>query len=168
VKIYSEPGQGTTVKIYLPRYVGTGETMIAVNTNSGEIPRGTREEVILVVEDEADVRRVSADALSELGYTVLHVATPGEALAVLEKHGRITLLFTDIVMPEMNGRQLAQTVQEQYPDVKVLYTTGYTRNAVVHNGILDSGTSFISKPFTIDQLARKVRETLDAASGRPN
>jgi signal transduction histidine kinase/ActR/RegA family two-component response regulator len=167
VKIYSEPGQGTTVKMYLPRYIGSDRAVNAIPAPSPEIPAGRREEIILVVEDEPDVRQVSAEALRELGYTVVHAGTPGEALAALEKQENVAMLFTDIVMPEMNGRQLAEVVLHKYPSLKVLYTTGYTRNAVVHNGVLDPGTAFLAKPFTVDQLARKVRETLDATDRDP-
>jgi CheY-like chemotaxis protein len=125
VKIYSEVGRGTTVKVYLPR-------------------------------------NLSIEALRELGYSVIHTASPAEALREVERRPEITLLFTDIVMPEMSGRELAEKALVLRPGLKVLYTTGYTRNAVVHNGIVDIGTSFLPKPFTIDHLAFKVRQTIDS------
>jgi signal transduction histidine kinase/CheY-like chemotaxis protein len=161
VKIYSEVGRGTTVKVYLPRFTGEGPAAVAVDEGS-QMQLGRREELILVVEDDAGVRNLSVEALRELGYSVLHSATPGEALREIERRPEITLLFTDIVMPEMTGRELAEKALALRPGLKVLYTTGYTRNAVVHNGIVDSGTAFLPKPFTIDLLAFKVRQAIDS------
>jgi CheY-like chemotaxis protein len=159
VKIYSEQGRGTTVKIYLPRYVGADAP---VTTAARAAPvSGRLDEIILVVEDDDAVRAMSTSLLRELGYTVIEAANPAEALARLESHPGVSLLFTDIVMPQMTGRELADKARETRPALKVLYTTGYTRNAVVHNGVLDPGTPFLPKPFTLDDLAAKVRETLD-------
>ncbi|HEV7543058.1 MAG TPA: ATP-binding protein [Reyranella sp.] len=161
VKIYSEVGRGTTVKVYLPRF--TGEGPMAVTVDEGARPQsGRREEVILVVEEDEGVRDLSVEALRELGYSVIHTASAAEALREIERRPEITLLFTDIVMPEMTGRELAEKALVLRPGLKVLYTTGYTRNAVVHNGIVDTGTSFLPKPFTIDHLAFKVRQTIDS------
>ena len=161
VKIYSEDGRGTSVKVYLPRHIGEGPTTAAID--EGVQPSlGRREELILVVEDDAGVRNLSVEALRELGYSVIHSATPGEALREIERRPEITLLFTDIVMPEMTGRELADKALAMRPGLKILYTTGYTRNAVVHNGIVDFGTAFLPKPFTIDHLAFKVRQTIDS------
>ena len=157
VKIYSELGQGTTVKMYLPRY--TGELPAEDAPHQSYVGGG--DEIVLVVEDDADVRLVSVDALRGLGYTVIHAEDGPTALAMLETHAKVDLLFTDIVMPGMTGRQLADKATAQRPGLKVLYATGYTRNAVVHNGMLDAGVAFLSKPFTIDQLAGKVRQVLD-------
>ncbi len=157
VKIYSEVGQGTTVKMYLPRF--TGEA--AAEEAPHQTYVGGGDEIVLVVEDDADVRLVSVDALRGLGYTVIHAEDGPSALAMLEKHPKVDLLFTDIVMPGMSGRQLADQATADRPEIKVLYATGYTRNAVVHNGMLDAGVAFLSKPFTIDQLAAKVRQVLD-------
>jgi CheY-like chemotaxis protein len=161
VKIYSEVGRGTTVKVYLPRFTGEGPTAVAVDDGAPS-PLGQREELILVVEDDAGVRNLSVEALRELGYSVIHTGSPGEALREIERRPEITLLFTDIVMPEMTGRELAEKALALRPGLKVLYTTGYTRNAVVHNGIVDIGTAFLPKPFTIDHLAFKVRQTIDS------
>jgi signal transduction histidine kinase/ActR/RegA family two-component response regulator len=161
VKIYSEVGRGTTVKVYLPRFTGEGPTAVAVDEGA-QSPLGQREELILVVEDDAGVRNLSVEALRELGYSVIHTGSPGEALREIERRPEITLLFTDIVMPEMTGRELAEKALALRPGLKVLYTTGYTRNAVVHNGIVDIGTAFLPKPFTIDHLAFKVRQTIDS------
>jgi CheY-like chemotaxis protein len=159
VKIYSEQGEGTTVKVYLPRY--TGDDRLASTVSAGEIlPVGTSDEIVLVVEDETQVRNLTVDALSELGYTVLQAEGPMEAIQILQSRPGISLLFTDVVMPEMNGRQLAEGALKLQPTLKVLYTTGYTRNAVVHGGILDAGTAFLPKPFTFEQLALKLREVL--------
>jgi CheY-like chemotaxis protein len=157
VKIYSEVGEGTTVKIYLPRHVGAS---VLVETGPEEVaPQGEPDEIILVVEDEAKVRRMTVDSLRDLGYTVVHAGSGREALRALEIQESVALLFTDIVMPEMSGRELADRALKNRPDLKVLYTTGYTRNAVVHNGIVDPGTAFLQKPFTL-QLAAKVRQTI--------
>ena len=160
VKIYSEPDQGTTVKLYLPRHFGgAGEADVA--SAAQPAPRARDEEIVLVVEDEERVRQMSVDALRSLGYRVVQAGDAAQALAVLQTQPRIDLLFTDIVMPGMNGRELADVACGQRPALKVLFTTGYTRNAVVHNGVLDPGVAFLSKPFTIDQLARKVWQVLD-------
>ena len=161
VKIYSEIGRGTTVKVYLPRYTGEGPTPVAIDEGA-QPPLGRREELVLVVEDDAGVRNLSVEALRELGYSVIHTASPGEALREIDRRPEITLLFTDIVMPEMTGRELADKALALRPGLKVLYTTGYTRNAVVHNGIVDVGTAFLPKPFAIDHLAFKVRQTIDS------
>ena len=163
VAIYSEPGQGTTVKLYLPRFSGTATATESRPEESVSLPEGRADEIVLVVEDEQRVRHFSVDALRELGYTAISAADPREALEILAEQPSISLLFTDIVMPEMNGRRLADEARVRRPDLKILYTTGYTRNAVVHNGMLDAGVAFLPKPFTISQLAIKVREVLDGA-----
>ena len=160
VAIYSEPGEGTTVKLYLRRHMGkAGE--VTRQQAAEAIPAGSLDEVILVVEDEQRVRHFSVDALRELGYTVLSAGSPAEALQILADQPKITLLFTDIVMPDMNGRALSEAARAILPGLNVLFTTGYTRNAVVHNGMLDTGVAFLPKPFTIMQLALKVREVID-------
>jgi CheY-like chemotaxis protein len=160
VKIYSEAGEGTTVKVYLPRYVGSAAAVEMENAN-GEMPRGDSSEVILVVEDDPKVKQMSVEALRELGYVVIHAQCPSEAMEKFEAQPRIALLFSDIVMPEMTGRELAERMTAMRPDLKVLFTTGYTQNAIVHHGIVDPGTAFLPKPFTLDQLARKVRAVID-------
>ncbi len=160
VKIYSETGQGTTVKIYLPRLSGPSDDEMP-SASQQAAPAGDDREVILVVDDEAAVRRFSADALLELGYHVIEADGAAAALRLLEKHPEIVLLFTDVIMPDVNGRKLAEEARQLHPGLKVLFTTGYTRNAVVHNGVLDEGVALIGKPFTVDQLANKIREVLD-------
>ena len=163
LKIYSEIGQGTAVKIYLPRYFGSDQVAevaeVAAVMRQPE-RRGASSEVILVVEDEDRIREVTTEALRELGYTALPAASAKQALQILESRPEIGLLFTDIVMPDMNGRRLAEAALKLHPNLKVLYTTGYTRNAVVHNGVLDPDVNFIAKPFTFDQLGQKIREVL--------
>jgi len=162
VKIYSEVGQGTTIKIYLPRYLGLASSSDA-DTNEAERPAAESRELILVVDDEDIVRHFSAEALGELGYGVLLAASAAEAMTIIAERADIDLLFTDIVMPEVNGRKLAELVHPLRPNLPILYTTGYTRNAIVHNGVLDAGVEMIGKPFTLDELALKVREVLDTA-----
>ena len=161
VKIYSEPGVGTTVKLYIPRHFGDAEAAPG-ETGPIDLPRAQGDEVILVVEDEERVRHMSVDTLRELGYIVVQASDANQALTVLTIQPRIDLMFTDIVMPDMNGRILSDRAREQRPGLKVLYTTGYTRNAIVHNGMLDHDVAFIAKPFTVQQLAMKIREVLDA------
>ncbi len=163
-KIYSEVGHGTSVKLYLPRWLGAERPAVPrplVSAGPDSLPRGKLREVILVVEDEERVSMVAVEALRDLGYTVRHAANGEQALALIEAQPGLTLLFTDVVMPGMTGRQLADRVTERNPEVKVLYTTGYTRNAVVHGGVIDPGVAFLPKPFTIEQLARKIRATID-------
>jgi len=160
VKIYSELGQGTTVKIYLPRFTGAVESEPVPSATPHM--HGNAGEIILVVEDEESVRRLTVETLRDLGYTVHHADSAAAALRVLDENPATSLLFTDIVMPDINGRKLADEALRRYPALKVLYTTGYTRNAIVHNGVLDHGVHLISKPFTIDQVAAKLREVLDA------
>lgn len=162
VKIYSEPGHGTVVKVYLPRFYGDAEPY--ARRPAAKAESGARAgEVVMVVEDDERVRHFSAEALRELGYTVVEAAGGKEALAKLDIGQPVTLLFTDVVMPEMTGRQLVDMAMKKLPGLKVLYTTGYTRNAVVHNGVLDPGTNLLQKPFSIDALAAKVREVIDGA-----
>jgi signal transduction histidine kinase/CheY-like chemotaxis protein len=164
VSIYSEVGNGTTVKLYLPRHFGDRLKLATGEQKSSMPPGGSLQEIILVVEDDERVRQISVDALRELGYTVSHAADPQEALKILEANSGVTLLFTDIVMPGMNGRQLAEAALRTAPGLKVLFTTGYTRNAVLHDGTLDPGVAFLQKPFTFAQLSAKVRQVIDGDS----
>jgi PAS domain S-box-containing protein len=160
IDVYSEPGIGTTVKLYLPRFSGAAPEERPIAAAIHESDRATGEK-ILVVEDEDRVRALSIETLKELGYRVLEADSAMAALRLLDAHPDIALMFTDVVMPEMNGRKLADEARRRRPDIKILYTTGYTRNAVVHNGVLDQGVDLVSKPFTIDALARKLRDVLD-------
>jgi CheY-like chemotaxis protein len=151
---------GTTVKIYLPRHYGQSQPD-ADERKPRSIDGGLATEIVLVVEDEDRVRAVSAEALRELGYTVVEASGPNEAIKLIEGGQQLSLLFTDVVMPEMSGRQLVDILRKRNPTLKVLYTTGYTRNAIVHNGILDPGTQLLPKPFSLEDLAEKVRTILD-------
>jgi signal transduction histidine kinase/CheY-like chemotaxis protein len=162
VKIDSELGKGTTVHLYLPRYVGA-EVPVRVAPSQTQTP-ASNQEVILVVEDEDRLRSMTVEALSNLGYTVVSAAGPEQALELLDRADPLHLLFTDVVMPGMNGRALADRIRTIRPDIKVLYTTGYTRETVLHDEMSDRGIAFLPKPFTIDQLAVKIRSTLDAVS----
>ena len=159
--VYSEPGQGTTFSVYLPREAGG--TMPA--PGSREIaPAAHGDETILLVEDEDAVRELARRILDGSGYAVLTAANGGEALLACERHaGPIHLVLTDVVMPLMSGRALADRLARVRPEARVLYMSGYTDNAIVHHGRLDAGTHFIGKPFNATDLARKVREVLDAA-----
>jgi signal transduction histidine kinase/CheY-like chemotaxis protein len=161
VKIYSEPGVGTTIKVYLPRHFGEPAASVPSAPRWSRIA-ASRARWILVVEDESRFA-ASPESLRHLGYTVVDAAGPAEALRLLESGLSVSLLFTDIVMPSMSGRELATLARQRDPRLKVLYTTGYTRNAIVHNGILDPGTHLLPKPFSIDELATKVRQALDEA-----
>jgi len=160
VKIYSEVDHGTAVKIYLPRHYGIAPSAVPEVTK-GPV-QGSRTETILVVEDDDRVRAYSTEALRELGYHVIEARSGEAALEALRSGATPVLLFTDVVMPEMSGPQLASAVLAKLPNLKVLFTTGYTRNAIVHNGVLDPGTHLLQKPFSIDQLAAKVRQVLDS------
>jgi CheY-like chemotaxis protein len=163
VKIYSEPGQGTTVKIYLPRWTGEFEQREAAA--AGPVPEGGAEETILVVEDDDGVRTYSVETLRELGYRVLEAHDGPSALRLLEGQSRIDLLFTDVVLPGgMTGAQVASQMRALRPGLKVLFTTGYARNAIIHQGRLDKGVELITKPFGFADLAAKVRDVLDGNS----
>jgi CheY-like chemotaxis protein len=159
VKIYSEVGHGTTVKLYLPRQVGISAS---VERPKAELAPNGGSETVLVVEDEDRVRHFAAEALRELGYNVFEAGDGPAALAVLQSERNTALLFTDMVMPGMTGRELADQAVSSRPSLKVLYSTGYTRNAIVHNGVVDAGTNFLQKPYSLNDLARKVRAVLDA------
>jgi PAS domain S-box-containing protein len=160
VKIYSEEGLGTTVKIYLPRLLSDAATEETPPRLPPEPSRG--EETILVVEDDDDVRSYTVECLRELGYRVLEAHDGASALRLLERQEQdVDLLFTDVVMPGMTGRELADAAMAHHPGLKVLYTSGYTRNAIAHGGRLDEGVEMIGKPFTAATLARKVNDVLD-------
>ena len=159
IKIYSELGSGTVVKIYLPRSHGQ-EASERVRDAVAALPPVDPATVVLVVEDDDHVRVVTVATLRELGYTVIHADRPSKALELLNATPRIDLMFTDVIMPEMNGRKLADEVLKLRPDTAVLFTTGYTQNAIVHNGVLDPGTDLLMKPFSVEQLASKVAAVL--------
>ena len=161
VKIYSEPGEGTTVKLYLPR-LQMAEAQEPAPPAEPARDGKAREETILVVEDEPAVREFAAEVLRDYGYAVILAENAIEALPVIEAAQRIDLLFTDVVLTgPMNGRELAERFSALRGQVPVLFTTGYTRNAIIHNGRLDDGIAFLGKPFSAAALARQVRKMLD-------
>src|SRR5881398_1702066 len=158
--VYSEPGQGTSFKVYFPRVDEPAEPAAA--TATAEPTGGT--ETVLVVEDAASVRMVTRSVLERFGYVVLEAPNVETALRLAAKHhGPIQLLLTDVVMPGLSGRQLAEQLAQLRPDMKVLYASGYADHAIVHHGILESGIANIQKPFTPESLARRVRQVLDSA-----
>lgn len=163
IKIYSELGEGTTIRLYLPRYFGNDEVAEISKSNPSEWPTAKPGEIILVVEDDAHVRQVSVQLIRDLGYEVIEASSGAQALDRLAGDERVDLVFTDIVMPGMTGRVMADEAAKLREGVKILYTTGYTRNAVVHNGVLDPGTEFLAKPYTASALAAKLRVVLDKA-----
>jgi len=167
IRIYSEEGQGTTVKIYLPRMHEAEVAAVPAGKPESEldvVPRAKSGEVILLVEDSDGVRTYAKDALESLGYWVIEAANAEHALQLASKKPRIDLLFTDVVLPGASGRELATRILELYPHLPVLYTTGYTRNAIVHQGRLDPQIHLLNKPYTQQDIARKVRELLDAVA----
>jgi two-component system, cell cycle sensor histidine kinase and response regulator CckA len=163
IAVYSEPGRGATFKIYLPQ-VEQPTKALAARRDPGDLPRGT--EVILVVEDDPALREMSAALLRRLGYTVWTAANGVDALKLTHQQGtgHIDLLFTDVVMPQMSGKELSDRIQALRPNTKILFASAYTENAIVHQGVLDEGVELLQKPFTPSALAVKVREVLD----RPN
>ncbi len=159
VGVYSEPGRGCTFKVYLPRTDRIAPTVSSGRT-SGDL-RGT--ETILLVEDEPQVRAAACSILRRKGYHVLETSNGGEAFLLSQDFGaKIHLLLTDVVMPRMSGRKLSERLGLERPEMKVLFVSGYTDDAIVHHGVLDAGVSFLQKPFTPDSLLRKVRDVLDA------
>jgi signal transduction histidine kinase len=158
--VYSELAHGTTFKIYLPRVEEDLDTLHG-RDETDFLPRGS--ETVLLVEDEPSVRDLAHRLLNQQGYKVLEAANGEEALRVVQEHigEKIHLLFTDVVMPQMGGKELANQLKNLRPDVKVLYTSGYTDDAIVHHGVLEPGTHFLQKPFSPKTLTHKVREALD-------
>lgn len=162
VTIYSEEGQGTTVKLYFPRHFASADQTDA-KVDKVEAPSASGDEVVLVVEDDPEVRAFSVTSLVELGYGVLEVADADAALSILQSSQRVDLLFTDVILPGRSGRSLADETAIARPGLKILFTTGYSRNAIVHHGRLDAGVRLLQKPFTFDQLASRIRQVLDEA-----
>jgi len=159
ILVHSQPGQGTTFRIYLPRSDATVQEAPAVPPAPTRL---TGDETILIVEDEAAVRDLAKQVLVRAGYTVMTAANGGAALLLCEQHaGKIHLALTDVVMPGMGGRVFAEQLAKRRPDIKVLYMSGYTDDAIDHHGALDPGTHLITKPFSLTDLRRKVRELLD-------
>ena len=159
VKIYSEAGEGTTIKIYLPRFFGRAS---AAEEKAAAPRRGRSGESVLVVEDDSDVRDYVVETLASLGYKVFEAGEAESALRLLDENPSVHLLLTDVVMPGMNGRKLAEEARLRRPDLKILYMTGYSRNAIMHQGRLDNGVDLLQKPISSEQLASAVRKMLDA------
>jgi CheY-like chemotaxis protein len=158
INVCSEPGLGTTFKIYLPCCQGQAETQDAVQEQI--TPGGT--ETVLLVEDDKLLLEFVGSTLKEQGYTVLSAGTPADALAIAREYkSPIHLLITDVVMPGMNGLELKEALMPLYPDIKTFYMSGYTANVIAHRGVLDDGTAFLQKPFSINALAVKVRQVLE-------
>ncbi len=158
INVYSEPGVGTTFRIYLPRFKAKGETLKA-EAEQPALPRGT--ETVLVVEDEAGILELTRQLLEELGYRVLTASSPREAIRTYDERGNdIDLLISDVVMPDMNGRELVRRISATKAGVKYLFMSGYTADVIANQGVLDEGVNFIQKPFSIQQLAVRVREAL--------
>jgi CheY-like chemotaxis protein len=162
VRVYSEVGQGTTVRLYLPRLLG--EATEEEEPAEAAAPRSAHQETILVCEDDADVRAYSVEVLRELGYRTLEAIDAAAAQRILERlDERVDLLFTDVVLPGgASGAVLARKARETRPGLKVLFTTGYARDAIVHHGRLDPGVELITKPFSYADLAARIRDLLDA------
>ncbi len=160
ISIYSEVGHGTSIKLYLPRSAEDADAFPPEPARRADTDR--RNQTVLVVDDEAGVRDFAAEALVELGYDVLSAGDADQAMKMVEDNGDIHILLTDVVMPGKSGRELADAVHRLRPAVHILYMTGYTQNAIVHNGVLDTGTHLITKPFTISQLGEEL-EALEHA-----
>ncbi len=164
IDVHSEPSKGAAFRIYLPRHEGESPRFTVRDETETPLARG---ETVLIVEDEAPVLKLAKIILDRLGYTVLDAATPSRALVLAEEHaGEISLLITDVVMPEMNGRDLADQLRGICHGLKVLFMSGYTANTIAHRGVLDEGMNFIQKPFSKRDLAVKVREALDEGKGQ--
>jgi len=161
VNVYSEPGQGATFTIYLPRHVGNG---VQIQTEKLKEPAMGGRETILLVEDDSAILDMTMMMLEGMGYAVLAANSPDKAIRLAKEHaGEICLLMTDVIMPEMNGRDLAKNLLSWYPRLKYLFMSGYTANIIAQHGVLDAGVSFIQKPFSIQELAATVRKVLDSA-----
>jgi CheY-like chemotaxis protein len=162
--VYSEPGKGTTFKVYFPRVAGKAEVRPSERPPA-DLVRGS--ETVLLVEDDDQVRALARGILRRNGYVVLEAPNAGEALLICEEHGaRIHLLLTDVVLPRMSGRQLAERLSTLRPEMKVLFMSGYTDDAILQHGVLDSGVAYLQKPLTPTSLTRKVRQVLDGMIGK--
>jgi two-component system sensor histidine kinase EvgS len=159
INVYSEPGKGSTFKIYLPRHLGDDE---AAETPPAQAPTRGHDELILLVEDEPSIRAITGRMLEGLGYTVLLAGTPQEAIELASRQpGAIRLLLTDVILPQMNGRELADQLRVIFPELRTVFMSGYTANVIAHQGVLKAGIHFLAKPFSVADLAAKVREALD-------
>jgi two-component system cell cycle sensor histidine kinase/response regulator CckA len=160
IRVYSEPAAGTTFKVYLPRTDAAPEARAARARDA--LPCGR--ETVLLVEDEVEVRSVTRELLEGFGYTVLEAAEATDAMIIARRHvGMIDLLLTDVVMPRMSGRALAEAISAERPEAKILFMSGYTDDAVIRHRVLEPGVHFLEKPFSPPVLASKVREVLDTS-----
>lgn len=160
-RIYSELGEGTTVKLYLPRYFGEAEEGEEHQLELTDAHRTESGEVVLVVEDETAVRDLVIDVLQELGYRAIEAVDGPSGLKLLQSETPIDLLITDIGLPGLNGRQVADAGRQRRPGLKVLFMTGYAENATIANGFLEDGMEMITKPFAIEALATRVRDMIE-------
>ena len=159
INVYSEPEKGTTFRIYFPRNT---EKELEVKKTESQKSLKTGSETILLVEDELPIIEMTATMLKRLGYTVIGISNPKEVISFMKSCShKIDLLMTDVIMPEMNGRDLSKHVIQKFPAIKCLFMSGYTANVIAHHGVLDKGTQFIEKPFSRQKLASKLREVLD-------
>ncbi|MBT7051964.1 MAG: response regulator, partial [Desulfobacula sp.] len=159
INVYSEPGKGTAIKIYLPLH--EDEVVEIQKENTVKLPQG-KGETILLVEDDLSVLKLAEKMLKGMTYTVLIADTPKGGIRLAKDHpGEIHLLVTDMIMPEMNGLELSKQLKLLYPDLKCIFMSGYTANAIAHHGVLDEGVHFVQKPFAKKDLASMVREVLD-------
>jgi two-component system NtrC family sensor kinase len=167
IQIYSEIGQGTAIKMYFPRLADNKAFPVWESLAAPAMPPSSEHhESILLVEDDEDVSRFVIDALTDIGYRVQHAANAAAALELLETMPDVQLLLTDVILPGgMNGRELATEVHKRRPKLPVLFATGYTRNAIIHDGRLDSDVDLLTKPFTTEALARKVRQVIEGRTG---
>jgi CheY-like chemotaxis protein len=164
INVYSEPGKGTTIRIYLQLHSGQVQKIEA--RGAVGLPPG-RGETVMIVEDEPAIMKMGVKMLEKLGYRLLASGSPGEALRLAGQHaGTIDLLLTDVVMPEMNGRELSSRMQALFPQIKTLFMSGYTASVIAHRGVLDEGVNFIQKPLSKPELASKVRAVLDDQAKR--
>ncbi|EDY18155.1 multi-sensor hybrid histidine kinase [Chthoniobacter flavus Ellin428] len=162
IRVYSEPGTGSTFKIYLPRLL-TSSAEISTPKASGELPRG--QESVLMVEDDSSVRKLAASLLRSCGYQIQEAVDAIEALAIIDRHGAFDLVITDVIMPQMSGKELYSKIMQRAPGARVLFMSGYTDDALAHHGVLDEGLHFLEKPFSPARLAQKVRTVLDNTAG---
>lgn len=160
INVYSEPENGTYFSIYLPKFYGDNNLLELKDTPVATILRG--QGTLLIVEDELSILNMTSQMLEDLGYSILKAGTPGEAIRLAaDNMGKIQMLITDVIMPEMNGRDLAKKLISMNPDMKSIYMSGYTADVIANHGVLDEGVHFIQKPFTLPKMAEKVREVLD-------
>ena len=161
IRVYSEPGSGTIFKVYLPRLRGTTAEAVEPKV-SNELPRGN--ESVLIVEDDIDVRKLATAVLHSCGYRIEEAVSAVQALDLVGYHSRFDLVITDVIMPQMSGKELYTEIMKRVPNTEVLFISGYTDDALAHHGVLDAGLSFLEKPFSPARLAQKVRSVLDGAS----